>query len=103
MATPKRAAGFDRNSQTFKDAKSIVGSKSDAPTPMGNTHHINIKAAANGVTVSHTSKATGKGAQYGGGDYAKEQEHVFTDPAKAHAHIGSLIGCPGCGCNGQTT
>lgn len=98
---------FKKDSLGYTTAKEVMGEGKSKPVtpppahvsaPQNNPHaihRIEIEPADNGFTISHTPKSTGKkdpNADYPGSDYGKRQVNVFDDAAKAHHHIGRLLG-----------
>lgn len=94
----KSKPGFDSTSQTYADAKEIMGSPSPTPAaPSGGhgVHNIDITPADNGgVTVNHSmKKSPKKGNEWD--TSGPRQTNVFGTPEDAHAHIGKLLGVKG--------
>lgn len=101
-------AKFDRNSDTYKQAKAILGRDSGSLTDKstsstakfpGELDSIDIQPAENGVSITHRTKpkkTVGSKGEVQMDDYdSRRHTHVFDNAHAAHAHIGKLLGVGG--------
>lgn len=79
----------------YGKAPDLGSKKATGAIPLPGTHRIQITPHENGMSIEHTAKSASKDPSgYDGG--GKSTTNVFTDAASAHAHLGKLMGCPGC-------